>query len=145
MSAAAGAVGSPGVLVGVGIDVVDIERFRRVLRRRPALGDRLFSEGERADADAMGDPVPCLAARFAAKEAVMKALGTGLWAFPLHDVAVVATTAGGATLRLGPRAAELAEQLGVTGWHLSLTVGAPVAMAVVLAEGPAIPVESQAP
>jgi len=145
VSAAAGAVGSPGVLVGVGIDVVDIERFRRVLCRRPTLGDRLFSAAERADAEARGDPIPGLAGRFAAKEAVMKALGTGLWAFPLHDVAVASTAAGGSTLHLGRRAAAVAEHLGVTGWHLSLTVEATVALAVVLAEGSATPVERRAP
>jgi len=141
---AAAAAGSPGVLVGVGIDVVDVERFRRVLGRRPALGDRLFSAGERPEAAATGDPIAFLAARFAAKEAVMKALGTGLWAFPLRDVAVVSTPAGRSTVSLGRQAAELAEHLGVTGWHLCLTAEAPAALAVVLAEGPAVPAETRA-
>ena len=145
MNATAGGSGSAGVLVGVGIDAVDVERFARVLGRRPTLADRLFSTEERAEAAASDDPIPSLAARFAAKEAVMKALGTGLWAFPLRDVAVLRALGGTSTLRLGPRAAARAEQLGVVGWHISLTVEAPVAMAVVLAEGPAVPVESRVP
>jgi holo-[acyl-carrier protein] synthase len=145
VNVAAGATGSPGVFVGVGIDAVDIERFSRVLRRRPTLADRVFSTEERAEAAQSDDPIPLLAARFAAKEAVMKALGTGLWAFPLRDAAVLSAMDGTSTLRLGPRAAELAEQLGVVGWHISLTVEPPMAMAVVLAEGSAMPVESRVP
>jgi holo-[acyl-carrier protein] synthase len=145
VNAAADAAGSAGVLVGVGIDAVDVERFTRVLRRRPTLADRLFSAEERAEAARSDDPSSGLAARFAAKEAVIKALGTGLWAFPLRDVAVLCSPEGGSTLRLGPRAAARAEQLGVVGWHVSLTLEAPVAMAVVLAEGPAVPVESRVP
>jgi holo-[acyl-carrier protein] synthase len=145
VSAAAGAVGSAGVLVGVGIDVVEIERFRRALGRRPGLGVRLFDDGERADAAAAGDPVALLAARFAAKEAVMKALGTGLWAFPLRDVAVVRGPAGGVELHLGPQAAEVAERLGVTGWRLSLAIEAPVALAVALAGGRADTAEAGTP
>ena len=61
--------------------LVDVERFRRVLERRPGIVDRLFTEGERADAGRQRDPAQRLAARFAAKEAVMKALGTGVGAF----------------------------------------------------------------
>jgi len=137
----AGALESPGVLVGVGIDVVDIERFGRALGRRPALADRLFSQAERAEVAASGDPVAASAAHFAAKEAVMKALGAGLWSFPLRDVEV----AGAAELRLGPGAAERAEHLGVTGWHLSLAIEGPVAMAVVLAGGPGVPAGSKSP
>lgn len=144
MNASAGGPGGPGLVVGVGIDAVDIERFRRVLVRRPTLSDRLFSAGERAQAAAEGDPVAPLAARFAAKEAVMKALGTGLWSFPLRDVEVVGPEGGLPRIRLGARAAECAARLGVTGWHLSLTVEPPVAMAVVVAEGEAIPAGSRA-
>jgi len=133
VSAPAGAIGSTGLLVGVGIDAVDIERFRRVLRRRPGLAARLFSDAERAEAAAAADPVPGLAARFAVKEAVMKALGTGLWAYPFSDVEVVGA-GHRPTLCLGPGAARRAEDLGVAGWLVSMTLEGPVAMAVVSAE-----------
>lgn len=129
----------PGV-VGVGVDAVDVDRFRRALARRPALADRMFTDGERAAAAVMRDPAERLAARFAAKEAVMKALGSGLWSVPFHDVEVVRApgtgAAGGApSLRLAARAAELARARRVARWHLSLTHTAQVAVAVVVAEG----------
>ncbi|HUA95283.1 MAG TPA: 4'-phosphopantetheinyl transferase superfamily protein, partial [Acidimicrobiales bacterium] len=60
-------------VVGVGVDAVDVDRFRKVLARRPTLAERVFTEGVRADAGAVRDPAERLAARFAAKEAVMKA------------------------------------------------------------------------
>ena len=60
-------------MIGVGIDLVDIERFRRSLERTPTMRARLFTEIELAYVAAKSDPVPSLAARFAAREAVMKA------------------------------------------------------------------------
>jgi len=123
---------------GIGIDAVDIDRFRRVLGRRPTLAERVFTEAERADAADRGDPAQHLAARFAAKEAVMKALGTGIGGFALHDVEVVRGIGpgdrGAPSLRLSDRAAALAAQRGVLQWHVSLTHTDQLAMAVVLAE-----------
>jgi holo-[acyl-carrier protein] synthase len=129
----------PGV-VGVGVDAVDVDRFRRVLARRPSLAHRVFTDGERADAAALRDPAERLAARFAAKEAVMKALGTGLGGFGLRDVEVVrapgpGAAAGAPSLRLAARAAELARSRRVVRWHVSLTHTTQVAVAVVVAEG----------
>lgn len=124
---------------GIGIDAVDIDRFRRVLGRRPALAERVFTEAERADAADRGDPAQHLAARFAAKEAAMKALGAGIGGFALRDVEVVRVTGPGAhrgapSLRLSDRAAALAAERGVRQWHVSLTHTDQLAMAVVLAE-----------
>ena len=85
----AGRSGLAAVVVGVGVDAVDVDRFRRVLDRRAHLAERLFTGGERAYARAASDPVPRLSTRFAAKEATMKALGVGLGAFPFADVEVV--------------------------------------------------------
>ncbi len=75
-------------VVGVGIDSVDLDRFRAVMTRRPGLARRLFTDGELAYAAQVPDPLPRLATRFATKEAVMKALGVGLWSFRLTDVEV---------------------------------------------------------
>ncbi len=129
-------------VAGVGVDAVDIDRFRKVLARRPALAGRVFSEAERADAAGRADPAPHLAARFAAKEAVMKALGTGIGGFALRQVEVVRDRVGGRPagpprLRLSEGAAALAAAHGVATWHLSLTHTERVAVAVVVAEAPA--------
>ncbi|HMD47322.1 MAG TPA: holo-ACP synthase [Acidimicrobiales bacterium] len=132
--------GSPGpAVVGVGVDAVDVERFRRVLARRPSLAARVFSDDERADAARGGDPAERLAARFAAKEATMKALGVGIGGLALRDVEVVRTPgpgahAGAPSLRLGPSAAAAAEAAGVSRWHVSLSHTGAVALAMVVAE-----------
>jgi holo-[acyl-carrier protein] synthase len=129
-----------GPVAGIGIDAVDIARFRRVLARRPGLRERVFTVAERAEADARADPAPHLAARFAAKEAVMKALGTGIGGFALSHVEVVReprrdAPAGPPTVRLLEKALIMAEDHGVARWHVSLTHTDALAVAVVLAEG----------
>ena len=118
-------------IAGVGVDAVDVGRFRTVLERRPGLGERLFTEGERRDG--MGD-AQRLAARFAAKEATMKALGHGLGSMGWHDVEVVREASGAPSLRLTAAAEALAERNGVARWHVSLTHTDSVAMAMVVAE-----------
>ncbi len=118
-------------MIGVGIDAVDVERFAAMLARRPGLVERLFTTGERADG---GGSAGRLGARFAAKEAVMKALGVGLGAFKLRDVEVVLLESGAPTLRLHGAAAELAAARGVQRWHVSLTHTALTAQAIALAE-----------
>jgi len=123
----------PGV-VGLGIDAVDLDRFRTVLGRRPRLARRIFTEDELAYARGAPDPVPRLATRFATKEAVMKALGVGLWSFGLRDVEVVRHGLDAPTVVLHGPAADLAEAAGATRWHLSLTHTDTVAMAAVVAE-----------
>ena len=124
-----------GEVRGVGIDAVDVERFRGVLRRRPALAQRVFTDAERAYAGRSRDPGTRLAARFAAKEAVLKALGVGVGAVGWREVEVVRDGDGAPGVRLSGRAASLAARLGVDGWHLSLTHTATVAVASVVAVG----------
>ncbi|MGH9152096.1 MAG: holo-ACP synthase, partial [Acidimicrobiales bacterium] len=75
-------------MIGIGIDAVEVDRFRRALERTPRMGERLFTDGERAYGSRFADPAPRLAARFAAKEATMKALGVGLGAVDFRDVEV---------------------------------------------------------
>jgi holo-[acyl-carrier protein] synthase len=122
-------------VVGIGIDLVDIERFRRSLERTPSMRTRLFTEVELAYVAPKLDPVPSLAARFAAREAVMKALGVGLGAFGFHDVWVERAESGQPSLVVAGRAAELAADAGVAMWHLSLTHSDVMAGAYVIADG----------
>jgi holo-[acyl-carrier protein] synthase len=121
-------------VIGIGIDLVDIERFRRSLERTPTMRARLFTEIELAYVAPMADPVPSLAARFAAREAVMKSLGLGLGAFGFHEVWVERAESGAPSLAVTGRALELADAAGVTRWHLSLTHSDTVAGAYVVAE-----------
>ncbi len=115
------------MIVGVGIDVVDVGRFQETLDRTPALRSRLFTAAE-------GDrPVSSLAARFAAKEALAKALGAPAG---LHwiDAEVQTLTTGRPSLTLTGSVAARAEELGVTSVHLSLSHDAGIASAVVILE-----------
>jgi holo-[acyl-carrier protein] synthase len=120
-------------MIGIGIDVVDIERFRRILERTPGVAERLFSDGEREYAGRQRDPTTRLAARFAAKEATMKALGVGIGAFAFRDVEIVRLPSSAPTLQLDGRAAALAAELSVMSWRVSMTHGELVAEAVVVA------------
>jgi holo-[acyl-carrier protein] synthase len=123
-------------IVGLGTDLVEVPRFRLAMERRgERLGERLFSEDERAYAYRQKDPAKNLAARFGAKEAVMKAMGVGLWKFKLRDVEVVRQRGGAPRVALYGRAAELADEHGVVAWHLSLTHTNSTALAVAIAVG----------
>ena len=120
-------------VVGIGVDAVDIERFRRSLERTPTMRTRLFTPHELEYVAPKADPVPSLAARFAAREAVMKSLGVGLGAFGFHEVWVTRAESGAPSLEITGAALELAERAGVTQWHLSLTHTGLVAIAYVVA------------
>jgi holo-[acyl-carrier protein] synthase len=114
-------------IVGVGIDVVDIARFEESLRRTPGLAHRLFTPGE------VARPPASLAARFAAKEALAKALGApGDMAW--HDAEVVSESSGRPLFTLRGTVAAAAESLGAVHVHLSLSHDAGIASAVVVLE-----------
>lgn len=116
------------MIIGVGIDIVDIARFEQALTRTPALSARLFTEGERPL------PVRSLAARFAAKEALAKALGAPrglLWT----DAEIVPDPASGKPeLKVYGTVAAAAARAGVGRWHVSLSHDGGMATAVVIAE-----------
>ena len=120
-------------MIGVGTDVVDIDRFRVALDRSPRLRTRLFRPAERDYAERRRDPAERYAGRFAAKEAVMKALGVGLGEVPMFDIEVVRAESGAPELELHGRAAEVAAARGVTGWLLSLSHTDHVAHAIAIA------------
>jgi holo-[acyl-carrier protein] synthase len=122
-----------GEVLGIGTDLVECDRFRLALERRPRIAERLFSEAEREYAFRHREPVPPLAARFAAKEAVMKAMSVGLWKFALRDVEVVRLPSGQPEVLLHDKAAALADQRGVGGWLLTLSHVDSMAIAVAVA------------
>ena len=95
--------------------------------------ERLFTQAELDYVASKSDPVPSLAARFAAREAVMKSLGVGLGAFGFHEVWVDRVESGEPHLVVGGAAQRLAEAAGVERWHLPLTHTASIAIAYVVA------------
>ncbi|MFE1362361.1 holo-ACP synthase [Streptomyces harbinensis] len=122
------------MIVGVGIDVAEVARFGESLERTPQLADRLFVTGELWLPGGERRGVASLAARFAAKEALAKALGApgGLrWT----DAEICQEDSGRPWLRVRGTVAERAAVLGVRSWHVSLSHDAGVASAVVIAEG----------
>ena len=94
---------------------------------------RLFTDRELEYVAPKEDPVPSLAARFASREAVMKAMGLGLGAFSFHEVWVDRLDSGEPRLYVTGRAAELANERGIATWHLSITHTDLVAIAYVVA------------
>lgn len=120
-------------MIGIGVDAVEVERFRQSLARTPTLRTRLFTQEELDYVASMVDPTASLAARFAAREAVMKALGVGLGAFGFHDVWVRRAESGVPSLEVHGRAAELADAAGVQRWFLSITHTDLLAIAYVIA------------
>jgi holo-[acyl-carrier protein] synthase len=114
-------------VIGVGIDVVDLERFAESLARTPGLGERLVTPGEATRGPAS------LAARFAAKEALAKALGApGNLAW--HDAEVVSEESGRPVFLMRGTVAARADQVGAVHVHLSLSHDAGIASAVVVLE-----------
>ena len=116
------------MIVGVGIDVVDVARFGQSLERTPGLLDRLFTDEERSL------PLNSLAARFAAKEALAKALGAPV-GLNWQDATVRRGDDGRPHLVISGTVESRAEALGVHAWHVSLSHDAGIASAVVVAEG----------
>lgn len=115
------------MIVSIGVDVAEVARLGDALRRAPGLRERLFADSER------GLPLRSLAARFAAKEAIAKALGAPgdlRW----HDCTIGRGPAGEPTVELSGTVAARAEALGIRRWHLSLSHDGGLAIAMVVAE-----------
>ena len=122
--------------MGVGVDAVDIARVRTALERTPTLLGRLFTEREQGSCvTRCGDlRYPGLAARFAAKEAVAKSLGTGIRGFGFRDIEVLTDEHGKPTVTLHGGAQLVAATAGVARVHVSLTTSAELAVAHAVAE-----------
>ena len=127
-------------ILGTGIDLIEVDRVERAVKR-PLTGARfrarVFTEGEVAYCESRGRPrYQSYAGRFAAKEATMKALGTGWnrnagWG----EIEVIRQRGQAPTIRLSGKAAEFARKRGITAFHLSITHTVATAMAHVIAEG----------
>ena len=114
----------------IGLDLIEIARLEAALERRPTLASRLFTEAEREFAGTGSRPGRHLAARFAAKEAALKALGIG--GLRMHEVEVIGGGREAPALRLSGSAARAADEQGVR-LEVSLTHSRELAAAVVLA------------
>ena len=124
--------------VGLGVDIVEIERMRKILKRSPAFARKVFSAEECRYCDAAAQPAVHYATRFAAKEAVLKALGTGFsQGIGVRDVEVRRTSKGRPYAVLTGRARQVAQALGVRELPLSLsyTHTDAVACAMAITEG----------
>ncbi|MEJ3404409.1 holo-ACP synthase [Rathayibacter sp. YIM 133350] len=120
------------MIAAIGVDVVDLARFERAIARTPGLVDRLFAESEQ------GRHPRSLAARFAAKEALIKALGgdSGLrW----HDMVIVSDEHGDPAFELTGTVAAIAARRGVRRVHVSMSHDAGIATAFVVTETDAVP------
>ena len=104
--------------VGIGIDIVDVPRFEKVLARRPKIVNRLFTEGEKLDTKLRPQR---LAARFAAKEAVMKACGVGVGSTGWNTIEVKKMRSGAPMVVLHGTAQDLADRVGIKNMHITLT------------------------
>ena len=121
------------MIIGIGIDVVDVARFERAADRTPALLARLFAESEQMDGP-LKRPLRSMAARFAAKEALIKAIGdaTGVrW----HDMAVVSDGLRNPSFEVYNALEGIVAARGITSIHLSMSHDAGIAIAYVVAEG----------
>ncbi len=124
--------------VGLGVDIVEVERMRKILKRSPAFARKVFSAEECAYCDATATPEAHYATRFAAKEAVLKALGTGFsQGIGVRDIEVRRTSKGRPYAVLTGRARQVAQALGVRELPLSLsfTHSEAVACAMAITDG----------
>ena len=120
-------------VIGIGTDLVDIDRMRDVLTRTPGMVDRLFCSAEQAYAETSADPARPYAARFAAKEAVLKSLGLGLGGMRFSEIEVVRFPDGHPELMLHGEAANVAKTHGATRFLISLSHTDTLAQAMVVA------------
>lgn len=119
---------------GIGVDIVEISRMEEILRRTPSFACRVFTDEERQYCDSSARPAAHYACRFAAREAVLKALGTGFsQGVQRNDVSVVRDAYGRPSARLQGRALEIARSLGVVEVAISLSFTSDLAIANAMA------------
>jgi holo-[acyl-carrier protein] synthase len=107
--------------------------MRKVLERTPSFGTRVFTDAEREYCERRRHPEERYAARFAAKEAVLKAMGVGIGSCPMRAIEVVSASSGAPAIVLHDSAAALAGERGIVAWHLSMSHTASMAQAIAVA------------
>ena len=120
-------------MIGIGVDLCEVDRMRTALDRTPTLRGRVFTDAEQAYCDRRKDPTERYAARFAAKEAVMKAMGVGVGACKWREIEVAKAPSGAPSVRLHGGALRLAEARGIASWRLTMTHTHRVAEAIAVA------------
>jgi len=124
------------VIISIGVDIIEVDRVRETIARTPRFAERVFTDSERAYCNSRGAAAAQhYAARFAAKEAALKALETG-WSGGIswQDVEVSAKDSGAPVILFHGRARELFDQTGATSAHLSIAHTAEHAIAEVILE-----------
>jgi len=133
------------VIIGIGADLIEISRIAAVLERHPErFRQRCFTDGERKYCDAKAHAAQHYAGRFAAKEACMKALGTGVRGVGWREIEVVRWPGRAPTLTLHDRALARFQTIGAAYVHVSITHSRDLAQAVVVVEGPAPEIRDEA-
>jgi holo-[acyl-carrier protein] synthase len=122
-------------MIEIGMDIIEIERIKQALRRRPNLEQRIFAREEIDYCRQKSNPFPSFAARFAAKEAVLKAMGVGIGACALEDIVIGSKASGAPTVYLKNSAAKLASAQGIREFKITLTHSKEYAAATALALG----------
>jgi holo-[acyl-carrier protein] synthase len=120
-------------VIGIGVDLCEVDRMRSALDRTPTLRRRVFTDAEQAYCDRRKDPTERYAARFAAKEAVMKAMGVGVGACKWREIEVARAASGAPSVLLHGGAERLAKERGILGWRLTMTHTHRVAEAIAVA------------
>jgi holo-[acyl-carrier protein] synthase len=120
-------------IIGLGVDLADVDRVERVLARYPRFADRCFTEHEREYAFRYANPARRLAARFAGKEAVMKSMGRGWRQIGWKDIEI--TGGGKPTVRISGEAQRRADTLGVTEVLITITHTDTSALVMAIAVG----------
>lgn len=120
---------------GLGVDIIEIDRMRGALEREPRMKERVFTAGERSYCESKSRSFVHYALRFAAKEAAVKALGTGFRGLRFADIEVSRDGKGKPALELHGAASKLADEIGVTAIYLSLSYTRKNAVASVIAVG----------
>lgn len=108
-------------IVNIGIDIVEIDRIKEILKRRPAFAERFFDKEEIDQLKKKNNFEKHLAGRFAAKEAIVKAMGTGFEGVPFREIKVLNDEKGKPVVRLGSRAAEKCRECGIDEFALSIS------------------------